>query len=285
MLHFSAMDSPADIGATLKEHRIDAGSSPVSSLAIHFDLESVEMMQSAEDTNFWPWVRRRLVTSLVKRFAKPPCDILDIGCGNGSLMRQLTETFPGSQVDGIDGHLRTLTYCRQRNPDAALMLQDISEATWGSQSRRYDVITIMDVLEHLDHPEAALRQATDLLKPGGIVIVSMPAHRWLWSPRDLFVGHRKRYDRQMTRTLLKEGGLRPLHINHLFSYLCAPAWLHRRIVARLFGKTGMAIEDTELKSFPVMNDLLKLIGTVEILLAQVMPLPFGTSVYAVAVRE
>lgn len=274
---------PNDVSTLLTEHQISAQAESLP-LGIHFELESLEVLNMSEERHYWSAVRRFLIRSIVRKYVKPPFEFLDIGCGNGSLLKSLEHAFPGSHATGVDGYLEALINARRRTKTATLVLQDLAKQTWQEFSRTYNVVTLLDVLEHLDQPEDVLRHVRALLKPNGIVIVSVPAHQWLWSERDVFLGHRKRYNRRTLRALLEQSGFRVHHTSHLFSYLTLPALLHRKILPKLLSTSGKNIEERELRKIPFINGIMTWLGAFEAFVSLMIGLPMGTSVYVVAER-
>jgi 2-polyprenyl-3-methyl-5-hydroxy-6-metoxy-1,4-benzoquinol methylase len=273
----------SDVSAILTEHKIDAEQDSLP-LGIHFELESLDVLNMSEEHHYWSEVRRSLIRRIVKRYIQPPFEFLDIGCGNGSLLRALEHAFPGSHATGVDGYLEALINCRKRTQTAKLVLQDLARDKWQEFNRTYNVVTLLDVLEHLDRPDSVLRHVHGLLKENGILIVSVPAHQWLWSERDVFLGHRKRYNKKTLTQLLQSSGYEVLHVSHLFSYLALPALLHRKIIPGIFRTSGKNIEERELRKVPIVNDVMTIVGKLEAALSVSLPLPIGTSVYAIARR-
>ncbi len=278
------MQTAPDIAAILTSNaiRTDRGSIPEN---IHFELESLEALNVSEETHFWPLIRQTLVTSLIGRYTKTPCSFLDVGCGNGGLLRHVEKTFPGSTVAGMDGYLEALVNCRRRNSSSHLFLQDITKSPWMETGESYDVISFMDVLEHLDHPEIALHETAKILKKDGVIIVSLPARHELWSKRDTFLGHRLRYDYRDLRTLMEKSGYEILHMNYLFSYLYIPMWINRQVIAPIFRIPDDQVEQNEFRIVPLLNRIVTWIGKLEVMFAAILPVPLGTSLYCVARRK
>lgn len=135
---------------------------------------------------------------------------------------------------GIGGTTKVL--CRQRHdrwvclePDPRLVnllkaepdLSAVCEIRQGSLAELsaeecFDAILYIDVLEHIEDDRVEVQRATTHLKPGGVIIVLAPAHQWLFSPFDQSIGHYRRYNRSMLRTLTPEG-LKTVSLKYLDS--------------------------------------------------------------------
>ncbi len=276
----SASFQQEEVQQLLRQKRIDFSAAFLPK-TLHYDLESLENLHLTEDRHFWSSIKRFLVFSLLRRYAPTRFSFLDIGCGNGGLLRSIGAKFPDASLTGFDGYPEALLHCRARSEKATLVCGDINGIANNPHMKTYDVITALDVLEHLDHPEHMVEAVSKLLNPGGIFIGTVPALHSLWSPRDVFLGHRQRYERKEFALLLQSSGLRLRCSNYCFSYLVPPAYVHRKLLSRLAHVSGDAIERRELREVPIVNTLLRFIGYAEILLSFWIRIPFGTSTYCV----
>jgi len=158
----------------------------------------------------------------------PPGDLLEVGCGAGALLDELAHR--GWRAVGIDSSERA------RDIAAA-----ISRATGGNQrvlaapdpgwSSRFDLICALEVLEHIEDDRAALRQWAGWLRPGGVLLVSVPAHQRRWTAGDEWAGHFRRYERQDLLDLVEAAGLTVemvecygFPLGNLTEWLGAPAY-------------------------------------------------------------
>jgi SAM-dependent methyltransferase len=143
----------------------------------------------------------------------------------------------------------------------------------------FDAVGLFDVIEHLDEPVAALCEARRVLRPGGHIFITVPAHTWLWSHFDVVACHRRRYTRRLLKEHLVAADLETLHISHFMAALVPLLYFSRRR-----RRTAEEIDDGDLRIVPVINQLLGVLLSLEIPLVAKIGLPFGTSILAIARR-
>jgi SAM-dependent methyltransferase len=128
-------------------------------------------------------------------------------------LRTGVESLIGNGIVAYQGTLEDLAF-----PDASI-----------------DAIGIFDVLEHIEYPEVLLSEVGRVLKPGGALIVSVPANQYLFSDFDLSIGHFRRYSRKTLENLLTENGFKSNRFEYLFLAFVVPAFILRSIPYR-FGR-------------------------------------------------
>lgn len=247
--------------------------------------ESLQVLGETESSHFWPQTKIRIVHALISRYIgqmQQSMRLLDIGCGNGILMQFLSAKYPHIQCTGIDGHPVALQLARQRVPDARLVLQDFMRINEWDPKNQYDVITLLDVIEHLDDPVQFLQLLKNRLVANGILIVSVPAFMQLWSERDEFLGHRKRYTKRSLQNEMHAAGWRVQHCNYAYSFMFLPVYVMRKIMYPFIRYSGQKMEASELRAIPLVNGVLRTIGAIEAKLQTKIPMPWGTSVVCIA---
>lgn len=255
-------------------------------MSLAFSPDSLEAIGLAESKHyFWTCTKHRLLLRLLRKYlTAPPRALMDVGCGTGSVLSLFRKHFPSAALTGIDIMPESIEQSRQAVSDAEWHLHDITVSA-PPTNRTYDAITVLDVLEHLQHPHDALRNLRGLLSPGGIIIASVPISPSLFCVRDTYVGHFKRYRIAELRSLFRESGFRILAWSAIFSFLFIPAYLLRNVFFPLLSMRGRQIERIEVITIPGLNTLLTWIGSAEAFFATHIPLPFGTTAFCVAASE
>ena len=239
-------------------------------------------MYRLEDEYWWFVGRRRLVHDLLLRFlpaAEPGSEhhILDAGCGTGGTLSALGDI---GRLCGCDVESRALGYCRLRG-FRSLAASSVEHLAF----RRgcLDAIVSCDVLEHLHNDVVALREMYGCLRPGGILVTTVPAHPFLWSEHDEALAHTRRYTRRELVGRLQEVGYRVEKCSAAVSFVF-PMILAFRLMQRLRRKR-QGEPKTDLRILPpwVNRGLIALLG-LETWLMRYINLPVGTSFAVVARR-
>jgi SAM-dependent methyltransferase len=193
-----------------------------------YDAELSNLLAELEPVSFWFRARNRLVVSLLRRHFPALGSLLDVGCGNGFALAAIREAFPDARLVGVDFVEEALETARTRVPDAELHRLDVLELPFEDE---FDVVSALDVLEHLDDDEAALRRMRVALRPGGGALVLVPQHRWLWSGADEIAHHRRRYRRSDLLESVRRAGLEVSFVSSFVTSLL-PAMALSRILSR-----------------------------------------------------
>jgi len=127
--------------------------------------------------------------------------VVDLGCGSGALLSRIGQAFPDTKLAGIDMEPAALALARQRLPSAELVQGDLDADCASELIRGADAVVCSEVLEHLAAPERALRLARDILRPGGHIVVTVPAGPM--NDFDRAIGHRKHYRPDELTALLR----------------------------------------------------------------------------------
>lgn len=177
-----------------------------------------------------PWwhARARLVKKIIRlHFGLQLQKILDVGCGWGVTLKHLEAV--GHDVWGLDiGHesLKLLD-----GPGRQLIQADIENGMIPDEMNgNFDCVMALDVLEHLDYPEEAVRNMIQLTRRGGLIIITVPAMMELWSEFDEIQAHRKRYAKHEVLELLeKMDDLKEIQLGYCWPWLVSVArWTRKK---------------------------------------------------------
>ena len=176
---------------------------------------------AVEESHWWYHGRRRIVMDLVARLPLPrEAQILDAGCGSG---RNLVELAGFGSATGLEPSARGAEVARARG------VGEVVEAgidTMPFDDASFDLITLLDVLEHIEDDRGALRGLRRVARPGGMLLITVPAYPRLWSSHDELNLHYRRYTRRALLDRAEEAGWRPLRTTHFNALLLpvAAAW-------------------------------------------------------------
>lgn len=230
---------------------------------------------------------RRRAKSALRRYLRaddPNLVLLEVGCSSGFLLEELAADWPARLVIGSDYIAGPLYRLAARMPTIPLLRFDLTKCPLPAAS--LDAVVILNVLEHIEDHQEAVRQVARILKPGGIVVVEVPAGPQLYDVYDKFLRHYRRYRASEVRQILADGGLTVVSQSHLGSlpypafafikrrnrrWLNAPEQVQQAIVER-------AIRDSGHGGF------LKWTTAVEEWLARWVDFPIGIRCVAVAVK-
>jgi SAM-dependent methyltransferase len=215
--------------------------------------------------------RRQLLDTLL-RTACPgeSARVLDVGCGTGANVSVLRSH--ARRVVGLDFRPEGIANARQQHTGALFVRGNATRLPF--EAGTFDVVTVLDVLEHVDD-EAALDEIRRVLRPGGAIVISVPAMPWLWSYRDVDAGHVRRYQRRRLMGLLRGSRLELQRLNY---YQCI---LFPLLLARVFWRRSPAARDLEERPVPALNSVLRWISCAEVRLSRFVCWPFGSSLIAV----
>jgi SAM-dependent methyltransferase len=246
-----------------------------------------EPLFAVEERHFWFRARNDLITAVCASLSAglpPGYRVLEIGCGNGNVLRALERACPAGTVIGMDLFREGLGYARRRTA-APLLQGDMHRSPFGG---RFELVGMFDVLEHLDDDIRVLRDLRELLADDGHLVLTVPAGQELWSYFDEAAHHRRRYGPAALSERLAATGYEVVRCTPFMLSLYPLVWAGRRVAAamnrlRPSGEEALAVD--ELRVRPGVNELI--LGALQQetrLVAAGRDLPFGTSLLAVARR-
>ncbi len=256
------------------------------------DMERTETAQAQaaiqEDEHWWFATRTWAIEKWLGQLPKHSnLEILDVGCGAGNMIHHLGQY---GHVRGIEVDARPVKIAQSRGYDVRQ-----ADATRGMpfDDGTFDLVTALDVIEHVDDDGAILREARRVLKSGGHLLVTTPAFQWLWSYNDELNAHKRRYTAGELNHRIKQAGFVIRRTSYgfflVFPLAASMILLRNRTQRRVelsshhFQEDAYQVEMEPVS--PTLNSLLRGVGRTEASLIGAVNLPFGTSLISLAEKS
>lgn len=249
-----------------------------------YDPHYFSTLPAVEDRHFWYVGRRHVVLDALRRSvpdlgARP---LLDLGCGSGHLLAFLARS--GVRVAGAcDAYPQGVRLARTR---LSAPLAVVDEGRLPPLAAGQSMVSMFDVLEHIDDDRGTLAWLRSRLAPGGVLALTVPAHPFLFDEMDVLACHRRRYRRAELREKLESAGFEVRRLTHFMAPM-VPLLLAVRWAGRTFHPArddAAARRAAELRVQAGVNEVFRGLLALERLWLRALPLPFGSSLVAVAAR-
>lgn len=222
-------------------------------------------------------LHRLIEQELARELPSGDLRLLDAGCGTGGLIRRLGSRHSRWHWTGIDLSPVACAYARERT---SVEIHEGSVEALPFESGAFDAVVMADVLYHVEGEGAALRESLRVLKPGGLMIVNVPAYPWLWSYHDLAVHSIRRYTRKEILGKFRDSGFGRARATYWNTLPFPLVVVRRKLLPPPRGGS-----DVRLYPAPVEAAFNALMGLERIGLSLFSRLPFGSSVLAVARKD
>lgn len=234
------------------------------------------IMFRVEQSHWWYTGRRKILESFVEDICRRVTDrrprILDVGCGTGANLLMLSQY---GDAEGVDVSEDALAFCRERGLEK-VKLGAGEELPYDDGT--FDLVTALDVVEHMDDDLAGLREMRRVLRPGGRVLLFVPTFMFLWGLQDEVSNHRRRYRLSELRRVLEQAGFEIERTTYANITFFLPILLMRQLMR----VTGIKAESENNINVSALNGVLgKLLGAESVVL-RYMNIPFGVSGLCVA---
>jgi SAM-dependent methyltransferase len=263
---------------------------PVAHREDAFDSKGFAQLRGMQERHFWYRGRHRFLLHAVRHHLSGRVDAplrwLDLGGGCGgwvSYWQRHAADLPVAELALADSSLLALELAAEALPPAVRLYQaDLLDLPWRN---RWDVMFLLDVIEHLDDDAQALEQARAALAPGGLLFVTVPALSAFWTWNDEISGHRRRYRAADFAPLAARAGLERIDARY-FLFLLSPAllasrWLWRPRPVADSAEVEALVEAMHRVPSPVLNAALAAVFACETPLGHHLRFPWGTSALAV----
>jgi SAM-dependent methyltransferase len=235
-----------------------------------------DRMAELDQDHWWFIARRRILAEVIERVVQPPnpARVLEVGCGTGHNLAMLGK-YGVLEACELDDCARALAAKRLGREIKTARLPDLSMFERDS----YDLVALLDVLEHVPDDVGSLKAILRRLKPGGALVLTVPANPWMWSAHDVAHHHFRRYSKRELARVIREAGFE-VQLLSFFNALLFPLVAAARIAGKVTRKESA---DDSLPSAPVNAVLEKVFGLESGMIGRV-PMPFGVSLVAVLRR-
>lgn len=248
---------------------------------VHSGLADIifEDVVQVENKHFWWHARKNYIKKIFGKYVKFNEEIIEIGAGTGDVAKFLFDRgYKNISVGEV--HLRGLKFLNKEFVKKKYQF-DLTKVPF---YEHFDVVCMFDVLEHIDDDELAIRNVFNMLKPNGKIVITVPAHKWLWCNQDRIASHRRRYEIGQLVKMLHKNGFEILKSSAFFISLLPFMFLRTVIDSdRSFVKN----EDykNRFKVHPFINFVLKKILNLEVSLILNTSLKYGGSILVVAQKS
>ena len=229
---------------------------------------------------FWLAGKRRIAFTLLRQSLGAPEEsmnrrVLDVGCGPG---HELQDLQPFGICCGLDASFPALQRCQQEHAGAPWLIC-ASGDRFPFQDHSFDLVVMLDVLEHIEADAECLRECTRVLKPGGRLLLTVPAFQWLWGTHDEQYGHKRRYTVPELRRKVTGAGFAIDQVTYVEWIFTLPLWLMRRMKQRI---PFLARQDDFIRVPGWLNAWLTWLIGLETVWLRRHSLPLGVSIVCIA---
>jgi SAM-dependent methyltransferase len=240
---------------------------------MHYTTEYLKM----KDYNWWFLTRNDIIERILRKYYSTENiydrKILDCGCATGNLLSYLRNR-GFKNLYGIDNAKNLIKDIKDIN----VFQMDVCNMNFNDEE--FDLIISSDVIEHLEDDLRAIREMKRVLKKEGLLIIFVPAFKFLWSYHDEINGHKRRYTQKEILLKLQSEGFRILKSSYWNFFAFFPVFFIR-VIKKIFG-----VRTSDFYSFPFfLNWLIIKIILLENFILNYINFPFGVSVFAVAKKE
>jgi len=235
-------------------------------------LDEFSKMRALEETHWWFRGRRHLLRNLVERLGLRDVLILDAGCGTGFARGELSKA---GTVIGLD--VLPEAFAPESGDRVMGCVALVERAPF--KSAAFDLIVALDLLEHLEDDEQALKEIYRVCKPGGHLLMTVPAYQWAWSRHDEALGHRRRYSAADLGGKVRRAGFTVRRLSYTVTSVFLPAMAYRFLRRR--SGAGSDLFRVPEPANCILGALMK----IESRLIWNVSFPFGLTVFLLARKQ
>jgi len=237
-------------------------------------------MYEQQNKHWWFVGRTKIILSLINKYLRntqKPIKILDIGCGTGKMLREMSSF---GEAYGLDSSEEAISFCKQYCSQKVMKGFLPNENPYRNQV--FDLILALDVLEHIEDDREVIKCIYEMLSDSGYGIITVPAYMFLWSNHDEVHNHKRRYILTELKKKLEQAGFEIQKISYFNTFLFLPILLVRmlsKVIGRRNNSSDLGV------SISRLNFIFEKIFSFERHLLNLFKLPFGVSIIAVVKKR
>lgn len=241
-----------------------------------YNAAGLDILYAAEEKHFWFLARKQRILEIFKKYVQNHESVLEIGAGTGNVARALQTADYNVSVGEM--HLNGLNYAKTYGIKNCYQF-DLFDPPF---SEHFDVIGMFDVLEHLQEDVLAMQCVQSMLKPNGRVVLTVPAHQWLWNRDDAIAAHKRRYTLKQLKIVMEKSGFEIVYGRYFFVSILPLLLLRRILNADNQKQVNEEEHHQEININPLINRILLKVSMLENRFASWIPNLAGGSIILVA---
>jgi ubiquinone/menaquinone biosynthesis C-methylase UbiE len=231
-----------------------------------------------EEEHWWFTGRREIILQLMKNIDENS-GILEVGCSGGMLVSKLQKK-GYTNIKGIDISSHAISQCKKKGI-SNVQVMDGSATSFDPET--FNIVVASDILEHINQEKKALKEWNRILKPGGTLIVFVPAFSILWSDHDKKNYHFRRYSKKRLLKILNNSGFSVKRSSYWNFFLFLPL-VFARVIDRILMKRMRSFEQLK-ETSRFMDTIFLTCLRIENRILRLLDFPFGVSVFAIAKKK
>jgi 2-polyprenyl-3-methyl-5-hydroxy-6-metoxy-1,4-benzoquinol methylase len=245
----------------------------------NFNAKILERIHKDENKNFWHLNRKKIILRLFNKYVANNENVIEIGAGTGNVSKMLLEN--GYNVAVGEIHRQGLEIAKKYGIKNLYQF----DVFYPPFKNYFDVVCLFDVLEHFENDSQVLQKINTILKPGGKIVVTVPAHQWLWNRKDAVNDHKRRYESKKIKKLFIENDFKIVYASNFFLFIL-PFLYFRKLLNK--DKGGFIKKEeyyTDKKVHPLLNMLLNYLTKLEYVLLSKTKLAIGGSISIIGQKK
>jgi 2-polyprenyl-3-methyl-5-hydroxy-6-metoxy-1,4-benzoquinol methylase len=245
-----------------------------------YNAKGLDNLYSQEEKHFWFIARKEFILQSLKPHVDANDKIIEIGAGTGNVARYLQKN-GYENISVGEMHLNGLRYAQSYGMSECYQF-DLLDAPFENE---FDTVCLFDVLEHIPNDVSALQNVNKMLKENGNIVLSIPAHMWLWNRDDAIAGHKIRYTKKELVQKLENNGFEVLNARYFFISITPLLLLRRFLNKDNAAEVRSSEHSKDISMNPLLSKVLLCVSRIENKLNKFLPNWCGGSLFVIARKK